>query len=62
MSEIMQVDEVLALLRPMFREMLHDEELASLRLELVSSDDWQGAALEDEDLVELNSVTSAGAS
>ncbi|WP_302847386.1 hypothetical protein [Curtobacterium sp. MCBA15_001] len=42
--------------------MLHDEELASLRLELVSSDDWQGAALEDEDLVELNSVTSAGAS
>lgn len=56
MSDIMQVDEVLALLRPMFREMLHQTEFASLRLELVSTDDPEGTALDDEDLIEQNSA------
>ncbi|WP_185022840.1 hypothetical protein [Curtobacterium sp. PhB115] len=49
-GQIMQVSEVVALLLPMFRSMLRSDELASLRLEIVSRDDRQGAALEDDDL------------
>lgn len=52
----MQVSEVTALLLPMFREMLNSDELRTLRLEIVAVDDWQGAALEDDDLIEHNSA------
>lgn len=52
----MLVSEVIALLLPMFRSMLCSDELSTLRLEIVPIDDWQGAALEDDDLVEQNSA------
>lgn len=62
MSEIMQVDEVLALLRPMFREMLHGDELASLRLEIVASDDWQAPRSTARTSLSGTALTSARAS
>jgi len=38
----MNVAEVVALLTPMFHEMLHDDELASLRFGIVPMDDFDG--------------------
>ncbi|MCP1503926.1 hypothetical protein J2Y89_002670 [Curtobacterium herbarum] len=54
MPEVMRVSEVVALLMPMFREMLHDDELASLRLEVVPRDHPDEPPLEPDDLVESN--------
>ena len=48
----MNVAEVVALLTPMFREMLHDDELASLRFGIVPMDDFDGPhQLRDDDPV-----------
>jgi hypothetical protein len=54
MPEVMRVAEVVALLMPMFREMLHDDELASLRLEVVLWDRPNEPPLGPDDLVECN--------
>lgn len=53
----MNVAEVVALLTPMFREMLNDDELASLRFGIVPLDDLDGPhQLGDDDPVRSNSA------
>jgi hypothetical protein len=53
-DEILEVSEVIALLRPMFQVMLTTPELATLTLEIVPIDDVTGSALDGDDLVEQN--------
>ncbi|KQS09913.1 hypothetical protein ASG04_04805 [Curtobacterium sp. Leaf183] len=55
-DEILEVSEVIALLRPMFHVMLTTPELATLTVEIVSIDDVTGPALDGDDLVEQNSA------
>ena len=50
----MNVAEVVALLTPMFREMLHDDELASLRFGIVPLGEPDGPDLRDDDPVRFN--------
>lgn len=55
-DEILEVSEVVALLRPMFDIMLTTPELATLTVEIVSINDVTGSALDGDDLVEQNSA------
>lgn len=52
----MEVRAVVALLEPVFREMLRPDELRATRYHLTSSDDPRGHALQPDDLVETNSA------
>jgi hypothetical protein len=54
--EVMEVRAVLALLEPVFREMLRADELRSTRFHLAPIDDPWGHALQPDDLVETNSA------
>jgi hypothetical protein len=56
MSEILEVREVIALVRPMFRGMLHAHEFATLTLHVASVDDQFGTPLADDDLLEQSSA------
>ncbi|PYY33795.1 hypothetical protein DEJ16_03490 [Curtobacterium sp. MCJR17_055] len=53
---VMEVRAVLALLEPVFREMLHADELRSTRFHLTPADDPWGHALQPDDLVETNNA------
>ncbi|WIB26893.1 hypothetical protein [Curtobacterium sp. MCSS17_015] len=55
-GEVMEVRAVLALLEPVFREMLRADELRSTRFHLAPIDDPCGHALQPDDLVETNSA------
>lgn len=52
----MEVSDVIALLQPMFDEMLLPGERASLRFHLVATGDWDDRALRPSDLVEHHSA------
>ena len=50
----MNVAEVVALLTPMFHEMLHEDELASLRLDIVPLGATDGSQLRNDEPVETH--------
>jgi hypothetical protein len=53
----MNVAEVVALLTPMFHEMLHEDELASLRFGVVPLGEQDGPHLKDDDPVRFNGAS-----
>ena len=55
-GDVLTVAEVLALVRPAFRGMLHDDEYRSLRLVVVPTEASGGPALNEDDLVEHGSA------
>jgi hypothetical protein len=55
-GDVMEVRAVLALLEPVFRAMLHPDELQSARFHLTPMDDPWGRPLQPDDLVETNSA------